>query len=182
MRNLLLDLRYGLRMLWKSRGFTAVSVLSLALGIGANTMIFSMVNALLIRPLPYTDAGRLYVLAGTQLQKGIEEGGLSYPDFVDWQEQNRSFESVAAFYDRASIWRVSMNRSALMEQASLPTSSECSASRPRSGEIFCRRKIVRTPPRSPLSVIARGNAVLIPIRTSQEKQSEQMDAIIRSLA
>lgn len=100
MRTLWQDLRYGLRMLWKSRGFTAVSALSLALGIGANTMIFSMVNALIIRPLPYADAGRLYVLAGTQLQKGIEEGGLSYPDFVDWQEQNRSFESVAAFYDR----------------------------------------------------------------------------------
>jgi putative ABC transport system permease protein len=89
------DLRYGLRMLAKSPGFTAVAVLTLALGIGANTAIFSLVNALLLRPLPYHDGNRLVVITEKTLQS--PETPISYPNFLDWQTQNDAFERMAAF-------------------------------------------------------------------------------------
>jgi putative ABC transport system permease protein len=88
------DLRYGLRTLRKSPGFTAVAALTLALGIGANTAIFSVVNAALLRPLPYEAPDRLVVIWGTHPQVGREEASL--PDFVDWREQSQSFERMAA--------------------------------------------------------------------------------------
>jgi putative ABC transport system permease protein len=88
------DLRYSFRMLWKSPGFMAVAILALALGVGANTAIFSVVNAVLLRPLPYTDPHRLVILwekAATQ------DTSVSYPNFQDWRDQNQSFEQIAAF-------------------------------------------------------------------------------------
>jgi putative ABC transport system permease protein len=88
------DLRYSFRMLLKSPGFTAVAILALALGIGANTAIFSVVNAVLLRPLPYKDPNRLTILwekAATQ------DTSVSYPNFQDWRDQNQSFEEIAAF-------------------------------------------------------------------------------------
>jgi putative ABC transport system permease protein len=94
MPNLIQDLRYGLRMLGKNLGFTAVAVLTLALGIGANTAIFSLVNAVLIRPLPYPEPGRL-VHALWQFQDGTAEW-VSGTEFVFWKEHSRVFESVAA--------------------------------------------------------------------------------------
>jgi putative ABC transport system permease protein len=89
------DLRYGLRMLLKNPGFTTVAVLTLALGIGANTAIFSVVNAVLLRPLPYDEPERLVWLWDTQPQ--LPTAPASLPDFLDWKEQNRSFEQLAAF-------------------------------------------------------------------------------------
>jgi len=100
MMTLLQDLRYGARMLLKNRGVTIIAVLSLALGIGVNTTIFSLVNAVLIRPLPYTEPGRLVAPTETQLQQGIEEGQLSYPDFDQWRKQNQVFEDMAAYSGR----------------------------------------------------------------------------------
>ena len=88
------DLRYSFRMLWKSPGFTVVAIIALALGIGFNTAIFSVVNAVLLRPLPYKDANRLVILwekASTQ------DTSVSYPNFLDWRDQNQSFEELAAF-------------------------------------------------------------------------------------
>jgi predicted permease len=95
MSALLQDLRYGLRMLANNPGFTAVAVVTLAVGIGANTVIFSLVNAALLRPLPYVDAERLVILTETT---GHSPGTpVSYPDFLDWQKQSAGFESMAAF-------------------------------------------------------------------------------------
>src|SRR5207249_8292357 len=91
------DLRYAIRMLLKNPGVTTVAVLTLALGIGANTAIFSVVNAALLRPLPYPESHRLVRLQSINLAKGVPADGISLPDFRDWQEQNRVFEQVAAF-------------------------------------------------------------------------------------
>jgi putative ABC transport system permease protein len=89
------DVRYGLRMLWKSPGFTLVTVLALALGIGANTAIFSVVNTVLLRPLPFPNGERI-VFMGEWTQQ-IPEMSVSYPNFMDWRDQNQVFEQIAAF-------------------------------------------------------------------------------------
>jgi len=92
------DLKYGVRMLAKSPAFTAIAVLTLALGIGANTAIFSYVSAWLIKPLPYPQAGRLMVLLSHDTKKGWTSWGVtSTPDFLDYQRQNGSFEQLAAW-------------------------------------------------------------------------------------
>jgi putative ABC transport system permease protein len=93
------DLRQALRAFWKSPGFTAVAVLTLALGIGANTAIFSIVNAVLLRPLPFRDPSRLVELSEYDTRRGdvSSVGSISYPDFADIRSLNHSFESVAAF-------------------------------------------------------------------------------------
>lgn len=91
------DIRFGARMLAKHKSFTAVAVLTLALGIGANTAIFSVVNAVLLRPLPFPDSERIVSLEGVNLSKGIADGNMSVPDFVEWQAQIQAFEQVAGF-------------------------------------------------------------------------------------
>ena len=88
------DIRFGLRMLRKSPGFTAVALLTLALGIGANTAIFSVVYGILLRPLPYQDSARLIVLNETTPKVGMVS--VSYPDFLDWRAQSRAFSRMAA--------------------------------------------------------------------------------------
>jgi predicted permease len=91
------DLRYAMRMLIKRPGFSVVVILALALGIGANTAIFSIVNAVLLRALPFKDAERLVVISETVRRESIERRAASYPDFVDWREQNQVFEEIAAY-------------------------------------------------------------------------------------
>ena len=89
------DLRFGLRTLRKSPGFTAVVVLTLALGIGANTAIFTVINGVILKPLPYPQPGRLVMLWERQLSDGIL-GSVAPANFFDWREQSRSFEKMAA--------------------------------------------------------------------------------------
>src|ERR1700761_7352565 len=88
------DFRYGLRMLRRSPGFTAAAVITLALAIGANTAIFSIVYPVLLRPLPYHDADRLVTIGDTR-HKTCCSYVASYPDFQDWARDARSFESLA---------------------------------------------------------------------------------------
>jgi putative ABC transport system permease protein len=95
MLTILRDLRYSLRTLRQAPGFTIVAVLVLALGIGANTAIFSVVNSVLLRPLPYPGADRLAFIWETDLKDGIQREGPSAPNFLDWNEQSRSFEELA---------------------------------------------------------------------------------------
>src|SRR5437773_12124772 len=90
------DLRYALRQLAKSPGFAAVTILTLALGIGACTAIFSVVNAVLLRPLDYPDPSRLVVIRETQLPH-FPEFSVSPPNFLDWEKQTKSFERLAAY-------------------------------------------------------------------------------------
>src|SRR5829696_4220593 len=88
------DLRYSGRMLLKHPGFTLIAVLTLTLGIGANTAIFSIVNAVLLRPFPYQAPEQLVMLA--ESSSGQRGGSVSYPNFVDWRDQNKVFDSVSA--------------------------------------------------------------------------------------
>jgi putative ABC transport system permease protein len=95
MLTLLRDLRYSLRTLRKAPGFSIVALLVLALGIGANTAIFSVVNSVVLRPLPYPGADRLAMIWETDLKDGIKREGPSAPNFLDWKEQSQSFEEMA---------------------------------------------------------------------------------------
>src|SRR6059058_5179692 len=90
---LLQDLRYALRMLAKQPGFTAIAVLTLALGIGANTAIFSVINAVLLRPLPYPNAGRIMVL--NESSGPGQDFSVALPDYFDWQKESKIFEHLA---------------------------------------------------------------------------------------
>ena len=89
------DTHYAIRMLRKNPGFTAVAVLTLALGIGANTAIFSVVNAVLLEPLPYPNPSQLVNLSEARAQQGISSTGASYLDLQDWREQSRTFSHLA---------------------------------------------------------------------------------------
>src|SRR5215216_1509467 len=97
METLFQDIRYGARTLLKKPGFTAVAVIALALGIGANSAIFSVVNAVLLRPLPFKNPDQLVIVNETVRRETIETRPASYPDFIDWRDQNQSFDSIAAF-------------------------------------------------------------------------------------
>jgi len=95
MEILLQDIRYGVRMLRKSPGFAAVAMITLALGIGANTAIFSVVNGVLLNPLPYPQPEQLAALY--QRTSHFTEASIPYPNFLDWQRENRSFSALAAY-------------------------------------------------------------------------------------
>ncbi len=96
------DLRYGLRALRKRPGFTLLSILTLAIGIGVNTAIFSIVNAALLRPLPYAEPDRLVRIWETRTAKDLSEMDASYPNYVDWIKQSSVFEELAG-YDGISV-------------------------------------------------------------------------------
>src|SRR5256712_12597503 len=100
MHTLWQDLHYGARMLLKNPGVTAVAVITLALGIGANTAIFSVVNTLLLRPLPFTDPDRLVQVWEANYKRVQNTMDVSYPNFADWRDQNQVFEQIAAYSDR----------------------------------------------------------------------------------
>jgi predicted permease len=91
------DLRFGARMLTKDPKFTAVVVLALALGIGANTTVFTLVNAVLFRGLPFEQPDRIMHVSSTRLTRGNNNMGVSYPDFKDWKAQTKTFQDLGAF-------------------------------------------------------------------------------------
>jgi predicted permease len=101
---MLTDLRYGLRQLWKHLAFTIVAVLTLALGIGANTAIFSVVNAVLLKPLPFPAPDELIAVGlidSRQKATQTELSSLSYPDFFDYRDQNRTLQGIAVYRPRS---------------------------------------------------------------------------------
>ena len=89
------DLRYAVRMLAKAPAFTAVAILTLALGIGANTALFSVINSVLLAPLPFPQADRLMALFSKRI--AFETASISYPNFLDWQRNNHTFASLACY-------------------------------------------------------------------------------------
>ncbi|MEJ7710059.1 MAG: hypothetical protein WKF84_09410 [Pyrinomonadaceae bacterium] len=96
------DLQLGVRLLIKHPSFTAIAVLTLALGIGANITIFSVVNSVLLRPLPFADADRLVFLWSESPQQNTKETRSAYANISEWRNQNKSFEDLAVF-DPASV-------------------------------------------------------------------------------
>jgi putative ABC transport system permease protein len=96
MTALLQDLRHAVRRLGKSPGFAATAVATIGLGIGASTLMFSVVDGVLLRPLPYPEPDRLVVLESTKVSAGRAGYNVSYPDYVDWRDQSRAFEGMAA--------------------------------------------------------------------------------------
>lgn len=98
MTTLLQDLRYAIRMFLKSPGFAATAILALAFGIGANTALFSVVNGVLLNPLPYPHSSRLAALYGKA--PGYDEAPISYPNFLDWQRDTHSFSSIGLYHSQ----------------------------------------------------------------------------------
>src|SRR6476660_6749868 len=95
METLLQDLRYGFRTLLKSPGFTLIAVAALALGVGANSAMFSIVNAVLLRPMPYPQPERLLRIYTST--KNFRQSSVSYPNFLDWRQRSRAFDAMAAY-------------------------------------------------------------------------------------
>jgi putative ABC transport system permease protein len=95
------DIRFGLRTALKNKGVTAIAILCLAIGIGLNTMMFTVVDGVLIKPLPYRDPEQIVQLHTTQQRSGIRRGGLSWLDLRDWQERAHSFSAIAGMQGRS---------------------------------------------------------------------------------
>jgi putative ABC transport system permease protein len=102
MQTLWQDIRYGVRMLFKQPGFTLIAVVTLALGIGANTAIFSLVDAVLLRALPYGDADRLVTVWESNRRNGNDQNVINLGNFFDWKDHNHVFEDMATFFDMTS--------------------------------------------------------------------------------
>jgi putative ABC transport system permease protein len=103
METLIKDIRYGVRSLLKHPGFTLIAVITLSLGIGANSAMFSTVNAVLLQPLRYPESERIVLLEGVNPAAGITQSNMSIPDFADWQQQNQAFEQLAGFVSGGSL-------------------------------------------------------------------------------
>ncbi len=101
MKNLLRDAQYGIRLLLRKPGVTAVAIITLALGIGANTAIFTVTHALLLKPLPYDHPERLVLANENNLSRGWTSFSVSPPNFLDWRAQAKSFDGLAAYGGRA---------------------------------------------------------------------------------
>src|SRR5262245_44271899 len=97
MQTLLQDLRYGARMLWRRPGFTLIAVITLALGVGANTAIFSVVNGVLLKSLPYHEPERIVLLWGDVPSRDEHRSQVSATDVADWRKLNTVFEEIATF-------------------------------------------------------------------------------------
>jgi putative ABC transport system permease protein len=134
------DLRYGVRMLGKSPGFTAVAVLALALGVGANTAIFSVVNTVLLRPLPFKDSGRLVLLQEGIPKLGVRAIPVCAPDVLDYERQNHVFEELGAFrttsYDLSGLGEAERVRAARVSAGLFPLLGV----QPALGRVFAREE------------------------------------------
>jgi len=160
------DVRYGLRMLRKSPGFTTVAVLTLALGIGANTSIFSVVRAVLLRPLPYANSGQLIVFSSAKPDAGISGLGLSYPTFMELRDGNRLFSTVAGFGAHALVLTGDGEPSELNTVVVTPEFFSLLTAEPLLGRVFLPGTGSAGPRLSRLSAKICGAADLVATRAS----------------
>jgi predicted permease len=134
------DIRYGLRQLIKHPAFTIIAVLTLALGIGANTAIFSVVNAILLKPLPFPQSDQLiaFGMTDTRLKDQINLGSLSYPDFFDFRDQNRTLSSCAIYQDRSFALSAEEGATSLRGQKVSAEFFDVLGIKPQPGRAFTR--------------------------------------------
>src|SRR5262249_39102514 len=130
------DLTYAFRTLRRNPSFSAVAIGTLALGIGANTAIFSLVYAVLLRPLPFADPSRLMMVFGTNTERGDQYDVSSYPTYLDWQEQNHSFASMAAFTHRELVVGVANDFMLASGKAVTPNTFDVLGVKPALGRTF----------------------------------------------
>lgn len=132
------DLRFGIRMLGKQPGFTLIAILTLALGIGANATIFSVVDAVLLRPLPFAQPERLVAVGTNDARNPGEKSSLSYPDFLDWRERNQSLAGLA-LYGNATVAMTGTDASVtLTAQVVSANLFETLGAVPQLGRVFTR--------------------------------------------
>jgi putative ABC transport system permease protein len=97
-------MRHAIRSLWNTKGFTAIAVATIALGVGANTAVFSVVEAVLLRPLPFKDADRIFTLTGSNPKRDMLDATISYPQFVELSTRDRMFARLSAYtYDSFNL-------------------------------------------------------------------------------
>ena len=149
------DIKYGVRMFVKSPGFTLVAVLALAIGIGTNTAIFSVVNGVLLRPLPFPDAKRLVYFESIKPDRAIWDGHISMPDVLDWQSQTDAFESIAPVYEAPIIVTGDEAEPEYIQFSAVPTSFfQTLGVNPVMGRTFVKEDQVRGKP--PVAIIGYG--------------------------
>jgi putative ABC transport system permease protein len=136
METLWQDLRLGARSLFKQPAFTIVAVIALALGIGANTAIFSVVNAVLLRALPYRDADRVVTVWEHNRTRGNTQNVINMGNFFDWKEQNRVFEDMAAFFDQTANLTSDGEPEAIPSQIATPSLFNILGANPILGRTF----------------------------------------------
>ena len=171
MSNLWQDLRYGVRMLAKNPGFTAIAVLTLAIGIGANTAMFSVVNAVLLRPLAYREPNRIVTIASLWKETG-HHGPVSAPDFHDWHDQATAFASMA-YYETTTA---PCHRARAANTRTVPwlrPNSFTSSSPSRRGVTSSRRMSKKPAPR--LFPILIGASDSVAIRQHSDRVSRFLD-------
>jgi putative ABC transport system permease protein len=138
------DFRFGARLLAKNPGFTAAAVIMLALGIGANTAVFSVVNAVLVRGLPYSEPDRIVALYEKRPRETDERRmSVSAPDFLDWREQNTSFESMAAVVHDGVTWQSDAGAEQMLAGLVSPEFFDVLGVRPALGSGFRKEKEIQ---------------------------------------
>jgi len=157
------DVRYASRMLTKSPGFAAVAVVSLALGIGANTAIFSIVDGVLLNPIPYAEPDRLVSIYGTNANG--TKNAISYPNFLDWQRDNQTFETLAGWRGGSFSFTRSGDPEFLTGQMVTADFLRCCECSPCLAVCFGQRKIGWVLSQLSFSVKASGSAASRPIPT-----------------
>ena len=166
------DIRYGLRLLTKRIGYSAIIIVILALGIGANSAIFSVVNAVLLRPLPYEDAERLVTPWGSKDMGPQRRTAVSYPDFADWRDGTQSFEQLAVYNSSGTLLRNEGGEPELIIGANASVDIfPMLRIKPALGAPSRAKRTSQRARQSCSSATTSGSAVLIPTRTSWGKLS-----------
>ena len=174
LEELMADLKYGARILRKNPGFAAVAVLTLALGIGANTAIFSFVNAILLRPLPYKDPSRLVMVFEAFVANGSSKDAVGAPMLGEWRKQATVFEGLAARSWEALFSPALTSRKIFPARACRRTSFRCSASSHYSDAPSRPKRRLSAKTTLSCSAMNCGNGALAAIRKSWARASPSM--------